>query len=242
MTQPMRVVTRSLTPFGAIVLLSSCIDLSKQAVCPVPTGEGAVKVCAAGFRPSDDGLIDDFEDGDSQLSRVADRGGYWFTSHDPNGSVIDPTPFKISDADAGSKKALRVFGRTSSDAGAWGVVFGASFVEQGAYDASDYAGISFKAKVAGDSTKSVRFNIADANTHPDGGICKSCWNHFGKDVELSNDWREYVLLFGEAKQQAGWGDPVPALTPSKLIALSWAVGTGKQFDVWIDDIQFVVCK
>jgi hypothetical protein len=228
---------------GAVLLASGCIDLSKQAVCPAPTGEGAVKTCAAGLRPVDDGLADDFEDGDSQLSKVGDRSGYWFTSHDNNGSAIDPSPFKMSDNGAGgSKKALHVFGNTSSDNGAWGVLVGVGFVEQGVYDASDYAGVSFKAKVVGSSTTSVRFNVADANTHPDGGVCKSCWNHFGKDIDLTTDWREYIVSFAELKQKPGWGEQFAAITPSKLIALNWAIGPGKAYDLWVDDIQLLACK
>jgi hypothetical protein len=228
---------------GALMLVAGCIDMSKQAVCPAPTGEGAVKSCAAGLRAADDSLVDDFEDGDSQLSKIADRAGYWFTSHDNNGSAIDPSPFKMSDGGAGaSKKALHVFGSTSSENGAWGVLVGVGFVEQGVYDASDYAGVSFKAKVSASSTSTVRFNIADANTHPDGGVCKTCWNHFGKDVDLTTEWREYTVSFAEVKQQPGWGDQYAALTPSKLIALNWAVGPGKAFDVWIDDIQLLACK
>jgi hypothetical protein len=227
---------------GAVVLMTGCLDPNVQAVCPAPAGAGGVKACAAGFRPADDGLFDDFEDGDQQASKVADRGGYWFTSHDPNGSVIDPSPFKMSDNGAGSKKALHVFGHTSSENGAWGVLVGANFVEQGVYDASDYAGISFKAKISGDSITTVRFNVADADTHPDGGVCKTCWNHFGKDIEMTKDWAEYVVSFAELKQQPGWGDRFAALTPSKLIAVNWAIGPGKPFDVWIDDVQLVGCK
>jgi hypothetical protein len=233
----------SVSLVGLAIASASCIDLSKEAVCPAPTGEGAVKVCAAGFRDVDDGLVDDFEDGDSQVTKIADRAGYWFTSKDPNGSSIDPTPFKMSDTGAGdSKKALHVYGHTSSENGAWGILVGTGFVEHGVYDASDYAGVRFKAKVVGSSTKKVRFNIADVNTHPDGGVCKTCWNHFGKDMEFTGEWRDYTVSFAEVKQQSGWGERFGALTPSKLIALNWAVGPGKDFDLWIDDIQLVACK
>jgi hypothetical protein len=229
---------------GLAIVSASCIDLSKEAVCPAPTGEGAVKVCTAGYRTVDDGLFDDFEDGDSQVTKIADRAGYWFTSHDPNGSTIDPSPLKMSEGGVGdSKKALHVFGHTSSDSSAWGVLLGTGFVEHGVYDASDYAAVTFKAKVVGNSTTKIRFSIADVNTHPDGGVCKSCWNHFGKDMEFTSDWRDYTVSFAEAKQESGWGDRFGALTPSKLIALNWAVKqTGKDFDLWIDDVQLVACK
>ncbi|MCL2449323.1 MAG: hypothetical protein FWD17_10270 [Polyangiaceae bacterium] len=245
MTQLPGRAAASILAMGVAIVTDGCIDLSKQAVCPVPAGQTPVKVCSSGFRTTDDGLVDDFEDGDQQVSHVGDRGGYWFTSHDPNGSVIDPSPFKMSDGGAaGSKKVLHVSGQTANDnsGGAWGVLVGANFVEQGVYDASDYSGVSFKAKVSGTSTKNVRFNVADASTHPDGGMCKSCWNHFGKDMTFTGEWQEYVVPFAELQQQPGWGDRFAAVTPSKLIALNWAIGPGRAFDLWIDDVQLVSCK
>lgn len=223
----------------AAVLSMGCLDPSRQAMCPA--GPNSPKACTAGMRPAEDGLLDDFEDGDTQLPKIADRGGYWFTSHDPNGSVIDPTPFTMADQGAGSEKSLHVFGQTSSDNGAWGVLVGANFVEQGFYDASKYAGISFKAKVGGNSSKSVRFNVADVHTHPDGGVCKQCWNHFGKDLELTNEWKEYKISFVELAQQNGWGDRYASLTPSKVNAFSWVFNHGQAFDLWVDDVRFLEC-
>lgn len=228
-------------PILAAGLLAGCIDTARVATCPVPAGTPALQRCASGTRPSEDGLIDDFEDGDNQLSKVADRSGYWFTSHDPAGSSIDPTPFKISDGGAGSAKALHVNGHTSSDTGAWGALFGANFVGEGVYDASKYAGISFKAKIGPSATKKVRFKVADINTHPDGGVCKDCWNHFGKDLQLTTEWTEYKVTFAEMTQEAGWGQQFPTITPSKLIAVNWSIGPGQAFDIWVDDVQFFDC-
>jgi hypothetical protein len=228
--------------FVAGILASSCIDASRQATCPVPPGEGPQR-CAIGTKPSDDGLIDDFDDGNTQLAKAGDRNGYWFTSKDPNGSTIDPTPLTMSSGGAGgSQKALHAFGQTSSIPGAWGVIVGASFVGEGVYDASKYAGISFKAKVGKDATKAVRFKVADVHTHPDGGVCKNCWNHFGKDVELTTEWQEYKVAFIDMKQEAGWGEPFPAITPSKVIAINWSYGPGRAFDLWLDDVQFFECQ
>lgn len=224
-------------------VLSSCVDTTKVAMCPVPPGQRA-KVCSsAGTRPADDGLIDDFEDNDTQVAKVADRSGYWFTSADPGGSTIDPAPLKPADGGAdGSSKALHLSGQTASGSGAWGALWGANLVGDGVYDASMYAGIAFKAKMGGASTNRVRFKVADINTHPDGGVCKNCWNHFGKDIALTPDWKEYKISFAEMKQEAGWGDPYPAVVPSKLFALNWSVGPGQAFDVWIDDVHFLDCK
>jgi len=211
-------------------------------MCPVPEAD-RVKACPSGLGPSADGLIDDFEDGDNQLSKTADRGGYWYTSRDPAGSTIDPTPFKVSDGGSGgSRKSLHVYGQTASDPAAWGVQWGASFVQDGVYDGAKYGGFSFKAKVGSNSTKRVRFKVADINTHPDGGICKSCWNSFGKDLDLTTEWKEYRIAYSEMTQEPGWGDPFPAIVPSKLFQINWSIKGGQQFDVWLDDVQFLDCK
>ena len=226
-----------------------CIDASQRmATCPVAPGDVAVgtppiKTCTAGTVVAQDGVIDDFEDGDNQMSKVAGREGYWFTSHDDKGSTIGPNPFKTTDGGAaGSGKALEITGQTSSENGAWGALFGANFAAQGLYDASGYAGISFKAKVGGKSTKKVRFKVGDVDTHPDGGVCKDCWNHFGKDLVLTTDWQQYSVSFSEMKQEAGWGERFPAVVPSKLISVNWSVGPGVSFDIWVDDLQFFDCK
>ncbi len=224
-----------------LIVVVACVDPSVRATCPVAPGQGP-KVCTKGTRPAVDGVIDDFEDGDMQLSREADRTGYWFSSHDSNGSSIDPNPLAPSPGGlGGSQKALHLTGQTASTVGAWGALIGANLVGEGVYDGSDHAGISFEAKVGTTSTRVVSFKVADVNTHPDGGVCKNCWNHFAKKLELTTEWREYRVSFDELKQEAGWGDPFPAVTPSKLIALNWSIEPGRVFDLWIDDVHFYDC-
>jgi endoglucanase len=229
--------------FAAWLLLGGCIDASKREAKP-PSGPVATPVaCANGTRPAADGALDDAEDNDTQLTKVGGRDGYWFASGDPNGSTILPSPFKMSDGGAGgSQHAVHIDGRTSDTNGSWGVLLGANMVGVGAYDASPYAGISFKAKVGPGSSKKVRFKVGDVNTHPDGGVCKNCWNHFGKDLGLTSDWQEYQISFAEMTQEAGWGDAVPAITPGKILSINWSIGPGQTYDLWLDDIAFFECK
>jgi hypothetical protein len=228
--------------------VSGCIDSSQRmATCPVDpahaeSAPAAPSSCPGKIQPATDGVLDDFEDGDSQVTKIDGRDGYWFTSHDDKGSTIGPTPLKMAEGGAGgSAKSLRITGQTSSENGAWGILFGANFAAQGLYDASRHAGIAFKAKADGASVKKVRFKVGDVNTHPDGGVCKTCWNHFGKDLVLTTDWKDYTVTFAEMKQEAGWGERFPSITPSKLISINWSVGPGQAVDLSIDDVQFVDC-
>jgi hypothetical protein len=238
--------------FAAGVLAAGCIGVSeKHAAAPGGTAAAAaaIKTCRAGTRPADDGTIDDFEDGNTGLANMAGRDGYWYPEKDTKGSTIAPDPFAPSEGGAdGSEMAMRIYGETikgSAADGAWGAGFGLKFVSQdgSSYDASKYAGISFKARVDDKSTRKVRLKVGDVNTHPDGQICKTCYNHFGKDYTFTPKWKEYTLLFSEARQEEGWGNPRPtAITPGKLIALDFAIGPGQPYDLWIDDVTFLDCK
>ena len=211
-----------------------------------PAAAAPVTKCSGELVAADDGLVEDFEDGNSQVSATAGRDGYWWIAKDDKGSEVKVpgTSFTPADGGASSAKAAHVAGKTVSGSDAWGAEFGANLVNgQGAlYDASKYAGIKFKAKATG-PTQSLRVSLSDVNTHQDAGVCKACWNHFRKDVTLSPEWKEYTVEFSELQQRQGWGDPRPAtVTPQKLVGVSFAVEGGKEFDVWVDDVQFLVCK
>jgi len=238
----------SLLVVGSFSLLiggAGCIGVSAKPAASAPLGSAsALKRCRA-VRPADDGAVDDLEDANNQITKSAGRDGYWWSAADPKGSKIEMET--IEPGAGGSEIAMHIKGTTvpgKPEDDSWGVQLGVNFVSQGMfYDASKYAGIAFKAKIGPGSTSKARFKIADINTHKDAGICKACWNHFGKDLTLTPEWREYRVTFSAAEQEPGWGDPRPAaLTPTKLIALNWQVGPGQTYDIWIDDVTFLDCE
>jgi hypothetical protein len=228
----------------ASLACGGCIGVSaKPAATAGPGSPAAIKKCRA-LRAADDGSLDDLEDGNNQITKSVGRDGYWWSAADPKGSKIE---MQATEPGAASEMAMHMVGNTvpgKPEDDFWGVMLGMNFVADGLfYDASKYAGIAFKAKAGADSGRQVRFKIADLNTHKEAGICKACWNHFGKDVTLTTDWKEYRVSFSSAAQEPGWGDPRPlALTPSKLIALNWSVGPGQKYDIWIDDVTFLDCE
>src|SRR6476659_5191428 len=230
----------------ALTYSDGCIGISaKSASAVVPGSSSAVKRCRA-LRPADDGALDDLEDNNNQITKTNGREGYWWAAHDPKGSTID---MQIAEPGfGGSELAIHITGKTvpgKAEDDAWGVLLGMNFVSESQllYDASKYAGIAFKAKVGTpDSARAVRLKIADVSTHKDAGICKTCWNHFGKDLTLTPEWKEYRVTFSGAAQEAGWGDPRPqAVTPSKLVGINWGVGPANTSDLWIDDAPFLDC-
>jgi endoglucanase len=218
----------------------------------------------ASFRPPAEGgasgaetgracVIEDAEDGDDQVRRVAGRGGYLYTYADELGTRVSPggdAP-PVADGGAGGSAAALRLRATLAAAGA-GEAFaglGLSFREpKGPYDASRYRGLSFWAKRAPGSAARLRLKVPDAATDPDGGQCKECYNDFGVEVQLEETWTRYVVDFADLKQEGGWGEPRPAsLDTARLYGIQWQVsGAGAQaaadVDVWIDDVEFLGCE
>jgi hypothetical protein len=208
--------------------------------------------CDGEVVPADDGLVDDFEDGNGQMVLLDGRDGYWWKNADKEGAKFttpaDGSAFEFAAEGArGSTKSLHIAGSTiqGSDQ-AYGVEVGTNLVSTkgSLYDASKYLGVSFMAKVGPKSVKKVRLNLGDVNTHPDLGSCKSCWNHFSKDLELTTEWQEYQVPFEDMVQRPGWGEPRPrSISVKELYTLTFAFeGSGGEFDLFVDDIQFVACK
>jgi endoglucanase len=194
-----------------------------------------------------DGVLDDGEDGNNQVLTAKGRGGYWYTFVDTAGSSISPAAGQFAMAPGGangSTYAARMTGKIGNGQ----VVFagmGLNFTEpKGPYDATAYKGLSFKGKKAGAGTGKVRVKVPDASTDPDGKVCTECFNDFGADVELTDQWTTYVFPFASMRQLPGWGSPHPSgIDPSKLYGVQFQVNSpGASFDVWVDDLKFTGCQ
>ena len=184
-------------------------------------------------------IVEDGEDGDGRVLVRDGRGGYWFTFQDSEGSTIDPPsgPFKMGSPGHDSAHAARMRGHLASSGKSIYAGMGLSLTDpRGPYDASKYTGVTFWAKGPG----RVRFELPDVHTAPEGGICKDCYNDFGVTLALEDHWVKYTILFDWMQQRPNWGDPYPHVEPSQVIAMEWEFdGTGRDFDISIDDIAFV---
>ena len=226
---------------ASALLLGGCIGVS----APPPHGTGAIiPKCTGPAVPAPDGLIDDFEDGNTRVAQIEGRGGYWFKSTDPAGSFFGPADLGPVEGGRNGGLVLHPVGKTvpPSDE-AWGAILGGNFSSEGLYDASKYSGISFWAKVGENSTRSIRVEVGDVNTHENGGVCTQCWNHFGADLTFTPEWKQYVLLFRSLRQEQGWGDPRPPnIDPSQLYSIGFKIKPGNTFEFWLDDVEFVTCR
>jgi endoglucanase len=192
--------------------------------------------------------LDDAEDNNNQIAVQKGRGGYWYSYADKVGTTLLPAAgAKFTMASGGANSSARA-ARLSGSVGTGGDVtfagMGFGFTDpKHAYDASAFSGVSFWAKVDGDSATAVRLKVPDANTDPAGGVCTACFNDFGADIALTHAWTKFTVPFATMKQLDGWGAPHPAaIEPSKLFGLQWQVVTpGAKVDIWVDDVQFTGC-
>jgi Carbohydrate binding domain (family 11) len=192
--------------------------------------------------PPDALLIDDFEDGDSQVALVAGRNGSWFAFNDGTGQQspdphADMLPALLTPSLGPSTRAMHSSGSGFKD---WGATVGANFVVTGTtplpYSISAHQGLTFSAKIGkpGSATQ-VRVSIKDYDTLHG---CTSCGDHFGATVNLGDTFQTVQVPFASLKQQ-GWGKPqVPKFDPERAYAVVFGWGKDQTFDIWIDDLSF----
>jgi endoglucanase len=229
-----------LVSLAITVSAAACVPFGEQ---PASAKPAAMKECGP------DGVIDDFEDNNNQISVVGERGGYWYTYADKQGSTIWPEEgekggtFTVVEGGYNSKYAVEMKGKLAPASIVYAAM-GLNFLDpKGPFDASQYAGITFFAKRSPGSTSKLTVKLPDGNTDPDGAICSACYNDYGAEIQISDQWKRYVLPFRDLKQEPYWGAPrKPHADPSKLFAIHWeAKASGADFDFWVDDIAFI-CK
>lgn len=220
-----------LSVFGGALLLGACNPLTQGEL-------QRIGACA----PED--IIEDAENGDGQAVIAGGRAGYLYTYVDEAGSSIEPGPGDFRPSPGGpaeSRFMVRINGTVAGTGHAYAGV-GIGFVDpKAAYDASGYQGISFFAKAAPGSENHLRLKIPDTATDPDGGQCTECFNDFGIDFAITEEWTRYVVRWSDLAQSSGWGSPQPeAINPAGIYGVQWQVGTpGASYDIAIDDVAFV---
>ncbi|HEY8946248.1 MAG TPA: hypothetical protein VIM73_18485, partial [Polyangiaceae bacterium] len=208
----------------------------------VPTSDDVKNTPEGKACPASEGVISDGESNSNQINTIKGRGGYWYTFVDPNGSTITPTAgsqggtFAMSPGGAnGTKYAAHMTGEVGNGEAVYAGM-GFNFVDpKGQYDATAYKGISFWAKKGPGSTANVRLKFPDVNTDPDGKVCKECFNDFGMDLQLTDDWQQYTIPYIAMTQQKGWGSPHTAgVDTSKVYGIQWQVNDkGQKYDIWV---------
>jgi len=200
-----------------------------------PVRSAPAHPCERRFRaPGSSPLIDDFEDGDGHVQEAEGRSFLWLLhfDYDEEGAVtrvLRPEPTE----DRNNRRALHLTGDALRD---WGAVLDLPFTPHHCYDASAYAGLSFRAKGPG----RVFVGAREVRVVPTrwGGTCQAdCYNVHAAAVSLDSDWKQYDVRWSEMQQR---GYDTPPLDPTSLHSLQWHVhGEDTPFDLWIDDVRFL---
>ncbi|MDI1475604.1 carbohydrate binding domain-containing protein [Polyangium sp. y55x31] len=192
-------------------------------------------------------IIDDMEDQNGSIFPNAGMLGAWYTYNDETaGATQTPIvgdPFEmtaLSPARGSSTYAANTKGNGFTT---WGAGFGFDLNNDGvtkkAYNASQFAGIHFWAKVGAGSSGAVRFNVGDSQTTPEAGNCgDTCSDDFGANVTLTTDWQEFKFAFAELKTVNWSKQNLTAIKKDALYYVHFQASQNATFDIWIDDISF----
>jgi endoglucanase len=195
-------------------------------------------------------VIEDGEDNNNQVTVKDGRNGYIYSFADENGTTISPergSTFAQTPGGAqGSAYAPCVKGTVALAAIAYAGL-GMNLVEpaEKTMDLSKYDGIAFRVRRGSDSTQRLRMKVPDSATNPGGGQCTDkCYNDFGADLVMSEEWQQFMIPFSEMKQMQGWGSPrPPSIDKTKIYSLQFQVlEKQKNFDFCIDDIALIKCS
>ena len=245
-----------LSLLGVLLGAVGCVRDARAPATDAPEGTQSPTVAARpnagcqseGPLPAPNPLsIEDGENGDPRIIQHNGRGGFLYTFVDELGSEVVPKSatlggmFQASAGGAHGACGLNFKGQlVAGEVVFAGLGFDLTYPKQ-PYAASQFAGISFMARIAEGAATRIRVNLSDTNTDPDGTKCSECYNYFGREFDLTPEWQEYRLPFAELQQEPLWGEPRPdAIDTHGIYGLIFLMrDPGRAFDVWIDDIMFI---
>jgi hypothetical protein len=188
---------------------------------------------AAGTLP----IIDDFEDGDSQIIVGEGRDGHWQIIRDNSidGQLSSDEPIPESGGPDQSSHAMHLAGSNFSE---WGAGYSVE-LRAGSlpYIASVYAGLRFWAR--GEPSLRVillQQNLATGHacaTCPENG--SDCGNFYGKQITLTDTWTQYTIPWSDLTQATAG---TTAFAPNQLMLLKFEAPAAESFEFWLDDVSF----
>jgi len=224
-----------LGPIVAIVLTSCDMvaPVSYMGALPTPTNTPIT-----GLSPD---MIDDMEDGNTQLMTNQGRNGVWFSYNDASvGGVQLANPFAMGAPGVGyggtGTSLYAVHVSTNGGFSNWGAGFGLNLTNpQANYDASSHTGIQFYAKNTPGALV-LKFMIQDNDTI-NAVPAYSIGGH-RLNINVSSSWTLYqTTLANMAAQPNDYGGPT-TFDPTRLQQFQWAVPASTTTDVWIDNLAF----
>jgi hypothetical protein len=247
---------QALTVRVALVLLAILgVGCGEDLSLGGPRERARIGLCSQGAELE---LVDDMEDRSPAIHKTSGRAGSWFEFNNDTG-VQEPD---LETFDFFPMAELQP-PRESSSYGAWtrgngfrdwGAGIGFEFASQDAYDASNYAGFAFWARRGSGASETLRADVTDRNTTPlglvcdplacePGGMCdpaaRACYDNFGVNLELTEDW-QFFSYHWEELTQAGWsGNDYQAITTSSVYGMRFQSEPEIGFEFWIDDVALL---
>jgi hypothetical protein len=218
-------------------------------------GPGSAGMPAAGSSGAPTGeQIDDFEDQDEFILRLAMRNGPWYVFSDATttGTLGKLTIAPLTGADVRpSSPSTAALHLTASGFADWGAGVGADMVnlssgKKAPYDVSAYRGIRFYAKIGSGTTSTVKVLLPNIYSDADGGKCsdadskKRCGDHLFKSVSgLKATWDVYEVNFIDFTQQP-FGLPQTGFDSTGVYSVQFTMMNKLAIDLWLDDVTFVL--
>lgn len=174
---------------------------------------------------ADKGFVDDFE------TDMAFPGWYAFadTAAANFNTIAREAGGAVMTTMAGHLSATGVKAPTEGGFGA-GVGFGLKDATMACAGIAAFDGISFWAKGTAGADNALRFQAVHPATQAkmDGGDCETnCYNHPGKSITLTPEWKQYTIK---------WTELAGAVKVDGIIlGLNW-ITPGPDFDIWIDEV------
>jgi hypothetical protein len=187
----------------------------------------------------DDRMIDDFEDGNFQVTTVAGRGGLWTTMNNMTSTMLSAGPSTACAARGHSAGHFAAAGFTLYGASVTAFLAaqtGGLFATP--YDASAYSGLSFWAATGYTrNAPPIELGLSTMDTVTNGGVCTTnCLDYYRKSIQLTSTWQRFIIPFTELVQSGEGRPQIPMLDPHRLVG--FVIWPPYQFDIWIDDIRF----
>ena len=181
-----------------------------------------------------DEIISLFEDGALSTNPMNGRGGTQWNIINDNEGAVATVSIPEQPVRCGSRRALRFAGMSSPTKTPIVRLLFIAGTPQSFYDARAYKGIrlSLRSGVAG----KTRLKVPDRNTSTSGGLCMSCNDHFGVDLDITPEWKTFVVPFSSLTQ-TGVGDPQPGVAVNALLGVELVLRQAT-FELFIDDVVF----
>jgi len=177
-------------------------------------------------------IIDDFEDGDFNVSPLGGRVGNWYVYGDGTGTLgFDVTGI----ARGASLKGIHTKGKDFTN---WGSGMGVDMLgSKTPYNASTHTGVTFWAKAA--AAQAVLVVFPDIDTDPGGKLCTTCDHHYNKTVQVGTGWQRFVVNFADLVLESGTKPEPTMFKPDGLISVQFRFAPGQSYELFVDDLAFV---